>query len=74
MKYLMMLFMVPLAFLSIAACSDSGKSDDASAAKMMEQAISLKKREEPLVQVGTPQGSSFEKEIGNKIAIQSPGD
>ena len=42
------------------------------AAKMLEQSISLKNREAPLVQVGTPQGSSFEKVIGSQVAVQAP--
>lgn len=44
------------------------------ASKMLEQAISLKHRESPLVQVGTPTGSSFESEIGKKAAIVAPAD
>lgn len=42
------------------------------AAKMLEQSIALKNREAPLVQVGTPQGTSFEKQIGNQVALKSP--
>lgn len=44
------------------------------ASKMLEQAISLKHREAPLVQVGTPTGGTFESEIGKKSAIVAPED
>lgn len=44
------------------------------AAKMLEQAISLKHREAPLVQVGTPQGSSFEKVVGSQVAATAPAN
>jgi len=42
------------------------------AAKMMEQAISLKNRENPLVQVESNTGESFEKNIGESIAVKAP--
>lgn len=45
------------------------------AAKMLEQAISLKHREEPLVQVATANGKkTMEEIIGNESAIKSPID
>lgn len=45
------------------------------AAKMLEQAISLKHREAPLVQVGTIDGKhTMEKLIGSNSAIHSPDD
>lgn len=44
------------------------------ASKMLEQAISLKHREAPLVQVGTPTGTSFESEIGKRAALVAPVD
>lgn len=43
------------------------------ASKMLEQAISLKHREAPLVQVGgTDKSISLEGEVGNKIAVTAP--
>lgn len=44
------------------------------AAKMLEQAISLKKREAPLVQVGTEVGKSMEEIVGNESAVKAPED
>jgi len=44
------------------------------AAKMLEQSISLKNREAPLVQVGTPGGGSFEQAIGQQSAVVAPSD
>lgn len=42
------------------------------AAKQLEQAISLKHREVPLVQVGAGEGGSMEERIGKQSAIFSP--
>ena len=44
------------------------------AAKMMEQAISLKNREAPLVQTASPDGRANEAVIGEQSAIKSPVD
>ena len=44
------------------------------AAKQMEQAISLKHREAPLVQVAAANGKSMESLIGENIAVKSPAD
>lgn len=44
------------------------------AAKMLEQAISLKHREAPLVQVKFPGDNSLEKLIGKDVSISSPVD
>ena len=46
------------------------------AAKQIEQAISLKHRENPIVQVGATTGddSTLEKHLGNQIAIMAPDD
>lgn len=44
------------------------------ASKMMEQAIALKHREEPLVQVGTPAGVTIEEAVGREVAITAPTD
>jgi DNA-directed RNA polymerase beta subunit/intein/homing endonuclease len=42
------------------------------AAKQMEQAISLKHREAPLVQVGATPGASMEEVIGGSVAAMAP--
>lgn len=44
------------------------------AAKMHEQAISLKHRERPLVQVQSAGDASLESMIGNRLALRSPVD
>ena len=44
------------------------------ASKMLEQAIALKHREQPLVQVGIGDGRSMEEFVGAKIAINAPED
>lgn len=44
------------------------------ASKMLEQAIALKHREVPLVQTGARENTSFEQEIGKKIAATAPED
>jgi DNA-directed RNA polymerase beta subunit/DNA-directed RNA polymerase beta' subunit len=44
------------------------------AAKMLEQAISLKHREAPLVQVGATAKTSMEEEIGQAVAATAPSD
>jgi DNA-directed RNA polymerase subunit beta' len=42
------------------------------AAKMLEQAISLKHREAPLVQVRTPDGNVMEKIVGSGFSVTAP--
>jgi DNA-directed RNA polymerase subunit beta' len=42
------------------------------ASKMLEQAIGLKHREAPLVQVGTSTGQSMEEVVGRQVAIRAP--
>ena len=44
------------------------------ASKMLEQAISLKNREAPLVQVGTGSQESMEEQVGKTVAAVAPGD
>lgn len=44
------------------------------AAKMMEQAIALKNREAPLVQVEAMPGKSMEKVIGENLDVKAPAD
>lgn len=44
------------------------------ASKMLEQAIGLKHREAPLVQVGTSTGTTMEETLGKKVAIHAPAD
>jgi DNA-directed RNA polymerase subunit beta' len=44
------------------------------ASKMLEQAIGLKHREAPLVQVATSTGDSMESMIGKSIAIHAPSE
>lgn len=44
------------------------------AAKMMEQAISLKNREAPLVQSKSPDGRTMENIIGEQASVRSPVD
>lgn len=44
------------------------------ASKMLEQAIGLKYREAPLVQVATAAGNTMEDSIGKKVAIHAPAD
>ena len=44
------------------------------AAKQMEQAVTLTQREAPLVQVGTGKGTTFEGELGQRFSATSPAD
>lgn len=44
------------------------------ASKMLEQAIGLKHREAPLVQVGISTGQSMEEVVGKSVAIHAPAD
>lgn len=44
------------------------------AAKMQEQAISLKNREAPLVQTATPNGKTFAQVVGEQTSVLSPVD
>ena len=44
------------------------------ASRQMEQAVSLVHRENPLVQVASGQGHTFEEEIGARFSVRSPED